>query len=448
MRIIKVGCAVLLLVFSVAYGVLISIPSEKNSQVIDEALAATDKRHKGLGTQLKNPQQNGFLNARMFPFWGGSEGKKGPVHDVVAAWANAYSMQGVKLPVDHVALLKSKDPHYMKARRQFEGLLPDLITAFSLPRFQPVNENFAEPTKFFNKNALILLTMAMNGYAESLVAEGRPDQAALVYEMVFREGSLIGSDTQVLPTLEGVGLQALACQSMTVHLSPSAKMGPNQWIGLSTAIAATAPTSRTIERMLENDLAFGIGFLKRPRSSYDGDARPLRGAYLLPGMRGRDMRIYRNLMSDILTQKQDPTALLQVTAPPTTFDAQLRGLSGPGPEVLIPDYGKQFARINIHAAKMSGLAACTALCAYRAKFGKFPKQMAELDALKLEAPGGILWSQVKGMLYLSDGKLVELSVAMDPKVYERAGLDLQKAKADSLKSDYFSVRDAGFLFRF
>lgn len=447
MRIVRLGCAVLVLAFAVLYGVLISIPSETSSQTVDAALAATEKRHKGLGVQLKNPQMNGFLNARMFPYWGGSEALKGPVHDALAAWANAYSMQGVKVLVDHAALQKARDPQYLAARKNFERLLPDLISAFSKPLFQPVNENFAAPTNSYNKEALTTLTMAMNGYAESLVAEGRPDQAALVYEMAFREGSMIGMDTRVLPTAEGVGLQALAFQSLVSHLSPNVKMGPNQWIGLSTAIAATAPTTRTLERVLENDLAYGIGFLGRPRSSYDGDARPLRGAYLLPGMRARDLRIYRNIMGRIIQEQARP-GLLTVTVPPATTAAILRGESGPGPELLIPDYGRQFARINVHAAKMTGLAACTGLCAYRAKYGKFPAKLGDLDALKLEAPGGMSWAKVKGVLYLSDGKLVELSVAMDPKVYARAGMDLEKARQDSLKSAYFRVREDGFLLRF
>lgn len=448
MRILKAGCALLLFAFCVVYGVVISIPSDANPKIVDDALAAAEARHNKDLVQLKNPQMNGYLNARLKPFWGGSENTKGPTHDLLAAWANAYSMQGVGEAIDHAALLKAKDPAYLAARGGFEQLLPDLISAFTKPIFQPVNQNFAAPTEAFNKDALLLLTTAMTGFAESLIAEGRPDQAALVYEMCLREGRMIGQDTQVLPTLEGVALQALAIQSMVSHLSPTMKMGPNQWIGLSMAIASTSPTSQTVRWMLENDLAFGLAYLERPRSSYDGDARPMRGAYLLPGMRARDTRVYRNIMAKILKEQAEKGSIT-VTVPPATTTGVLTGKSGFGPEVLVPDYGKQFARVNIHAAKMTGLAACAGLCAYRAKYGQYPEKLAELDLLKLEAPGAVPWSQVKGVEYMVDGgrKLAVVGVAVDPKMYERAGIDLEKAKQGSQKSGFYHVRDAGFMFR-
>ena len=100
MRIFKAGCALLLFAFCVVYGVVVSIPSEANPKVVDDALAATVARHNGQAIKLKNPQMNGYLNARLRPFWGGAENTKGPTYDLLAAWANAYSMQAGSF-VDH-----------------------------------------------------------------------------------------------------------------------------------------------------------------------------------------------------------------------------------------------------------------------------------------------------------------------------------------------------------
>ena len=334
MRLLKAGCASLVLTLGLGYAVFISIPVGRHMKTVDSAVAARSSRHTLLKPKIKDPQVNGFLTPKLEQFWGRGQDNGGPVKDAVTNWTTAYSAQGKGGQIDHAALQKAKDPTYLRARQAFEGLLADLVTAFGKPVFQPVNDDLNAPTSALNDVALKQLAMGLNGYAESLVAEGKPEQAALVYELVFRSGYLVSNDVRIVETMIGVGLQGLALQSLTGHLRLDAPLSPNQWVGLSTALAALTPTPVTLTRSLENDVAFGIAFLNRPRASYDGDAKPLRGAYLLPGFRARDVRIYSNQMGPLLEQAK--RGIIEQQPLPIGLGAILKGESGPGPSLLVP----------------------------------------------------------------------------------------------------------------
>jgi hypothetical protein len=430
----------------VSYGTFVSIPVERNKTSVQAAISASVKRHAELKPKLKDPKVNGFLTAKLEPFWGRAD-NPGPVFDAVAGWAGSYSSQGAGQYIDHAGLIKAKDAGYLKARDAFAALIGDVALAFSKPVFQPVNEDFTAPTAAANDQALTLLALGLNGYAESMVAEGRLERAALIYELVFRQGHLLGDDVGIVQTMMGISLQALAFQSMVAHLHPNLDLDANQWAGLSAALSATTPTQRTLANALENDLAFGTAFLNRPRSSYDGDARPLRGAFLLPGFRARDLRVYQNFMGSLLDEVK--TGMIQGQLPPNSRTSVLVGDSGPGLALLVPDYQQQSARVNLHGAKMTGMAVVAAISAYRAQNGKLPTTLADLDSLRLRAPGGVPWSSVKGIMYKTAGPKVRVGVPVDPRLFTAAGLDLAKAqKIEAVNSNYFSLKDGGYLFEF
>ncbi len=440
----RTGCSILIAIFLISYGVLISLPPRHYDVAVNAALAASTRRQTERKSQLKNPDSNGFLAPSLLSFWGKGE-NQGPVKETVSRWANAFSDQGLGRRVDHAGLHKARDQAYRESRAAFEALIPDLAAAFSKPAFQPVNEDFTAPTEAPNEQALTLLALALNGYAESLIAEGQSARAALVYEMVFREGHLLGDDVGSVQSMIGVSIQALAFQSLVAHLRPDAPLTTAQWAGLSRGVAAATPTPVALVRAIENDLAFGTAFLQRPRASYDGDAKPLRGFYLIPGARARDLRIYHNLMGAFLEEAGGGVILK--STPPATPEAILAGQSGPGTALLVPRYDFQAARFSLHGAKMCGLAATTAICAYRAKHGKLPASLAELDALGLQAPGGAPWSIARGLIYQVQGNSAVLAVQVHPNQFTLAEVDLAVAqKLEEANSTYFRIHERGFTF--
>jgi hypothetical protein len=113
----------------------------------------------------------------------------------------------------------------------------------------------------------------------------------------------------------------------------------------------------------------------------------------------------------------------------------------------VPDYDKQSARLSLHSAKMCGLAAATGACAYRAKFGKLPSKLADLDALRLQAPGGAAWSTVKGLIYTTNGDRGQVAVSVGSGLFARAGVDLARTQElEKMNSAYFRVHEDGYIF--
>lgn len=444
MRLLKAGCAAVLIGFCICYGVVISLPVERHKSTVSAALAATGKRNSELKARLRDPEQNGFLAPQFEAFWSKAD-NSGQVLETLTAWNQAYSSQNVGVRVDHRALLQAKDPDYLLARRRLEALLPGLVAAFAKPLFQPATTDPNAIAVTFNDQALTTLTLALTGYAESLLAEGSPEHAALVYELIFRMGSAMGKDAGIVPTMMGVSHQALAFQSLVGHLSPSSKLSPGQWAGLATAVAATAPTPLTMVATLEQDLVFGTAFLGGPRGGYDGDFKHLRGLYLLPGMRSRDLRAYHNLMGSLLEEAR--TGTISQAPPAPTKEALLAGKTGPGTSELMPNYQTQGARIAVHSAKMCALAATAGVCAYRAKYGKLPANLAELDQLNLRAPGGEPWSSARGILYEVKGAAALVGVQVPPEQLVRAGIDVEtRQQQEAMNSSFFGMNERGYFF--
>jgi hypothetical protein len=211
------------------------------------------------------------------------------------------------------------------------------------------------------------------------------------------------------------------------------------------SVAAATPTPVTLAAAIEQDLLFGTDFLSRPRASYDGDFKHLRGVYLIPGMRARDLRAYHNFMAPLLQEAR--TGVIRQSAPPATRQAMLTGQNGPGTSLLVPEYDQQSARLALHGAKMCALAATAGVCAYRAKYGKLPATLAELDKLQLQAPGGPFWSSARGVYYNVKGDQALVGVQVHPDQIARAGIDVaSRRQLERSNSPFFGLNERGFFF--
>lgn len=442
---LRTGCLGSALIAFLGYGVLVSTPVERHTKVVEGALTDVGQRLQQRKIELKDPQMNGYLSPGLESLWGGGEEEARGLVEILNAWVLPYSYQSSGVTVDHAGLLASKDVAYMKARKDFEALLPELVEALSKPLLQPVNEELFQPSRVFNEEALRTLTLALNAYAESLLMEGQPGKSALVYELAFRQGALVADDVATIPTSLGMSLQGLAFQSMVGYFQPAVELSVAQWAGLSRALVSMTPTATTLQESMQNDLAFGVNFLQQPRSSYDGDAKPLRGIYLLPGMRAHDQRVYRNVMGRALLEAAEGRVVESL--PPSGAAAMVKGDNGAGTALLVPDYRRQSARLLLHAGKMKGLAAMAAVCAYRAAHGALPQALTDLDQLNLHGPGELSWSKVEGVTYeAQEGKAI-LRVAIDPAFYQAAGVDVESAEQmEAANSVYFRLHKDGFSF--
>lgn len=445
MKWLRIVIILAILAILVVYGVVVSAPTERYKPLIDEQLTLLAERHKDALSRLRDPQKNGFLNPQLAPFWTTSK-NEGPTKDTLTGWVKNFSVQGSGKAVDHTGLLKN--PGYLDLRKAVVALLPAMVEAFTKPYFHPVNDDPARPANIFNEKALTTIALALNGYAESLVAEGQPGKAALAYQLVFVLGQRVGIDSGTVQSLYGLSLQGLAFQSLVANLRPDARLTPEQWAELSRTLASAAPSPDWLLLALQHDLAMGDAFLSQPRSAYDGDVKFLRGVYLLPGMRARDLRIYHNLMGEVISELRQ-TGRIAPRKRPEGWRAYAAGDVGSGTNNLFPpdSYSKQSARLGLHSAKMAGLAATAAVCAYREKFGKLPASLADLDRLDLKTPAGLPYSQARGVVYEPKGDRALIGVAVKPETFVAAEFNAAKAaEIERRNSLYFSIQDSGFLF--
>lgn len=421
----------------IGYGWLLSTPKAQATASLDEGLVAAKARADALKLKGTDPHQNGFLEPLLLPYWKADGDVKDKnfifVSSAVERWTKDFSAQSIGHEVDHAALLKVKSVDYLAARKGFEELLPHVVAALDKPMFSSGKEGI-------HVFRVLQLTRGLDGYAESLVAEGELERASLVYQLVFLLGDHVGRGGGVLQMFGGISCQALGFQSLVGHLSDADHLGLDSWAGLSRTLSYTTPMADAFTEAIQVDAQRGLEFLSEARSSYDGEARFLRGVFLLPGLRARDIRIYRNVMTEILGLAGAQKTLPVWVAP--GFTHYLEGRTGAAFSSLIPEggYRVEAARLRFHNAKMTGLCAYTALCAYRAKHGHWPERLEDLASLHLKAPGGQPWQETPNLLYRTNKAERELAVLLPERLYEDAGVNLlEAANNEAGNSTYFRL---------
>lgn len=449
MRLLRIGCGILFLLaltcLGFGYSKLVGRPQELHQETIAKALADSVERHKDWPTKLKDPKINGFLQPDLRLYWSAMASTEDAAYkkadSAVSGWADRFTKQGSGREIDHQALLRVKSVEYLAARSAFVELLPALLAAFEKPMFQPPNDDFTRPELGIQFDNLRRIAIGLDGYAESLVAEGDLERATLAYQLVFRMGKLISEDAGMVQTFAGVSIQGLGFQSFVSQISDSDRLSFSAWRNMSLALAQSAITSEQLERALENDTARGVSFLALPRSSFDGDARYLRSVYLLPGVQARDERIYKNLMGASLEAVRESGYALR--APEPSLENVAEGsTSWVVNSLLLPvdGYRTESARLLLHSAKFGGLAAYTGICAYHALIGKWPDRLSDLDKIQISAPGGVLWSKLNGINYYTDGKRPEIEVLLPAAAFEEAQVSLASSSiAEGMDSKYFRL---------
>lgn len=426
MRSLRLGLLILVLAGCGLLAWFVSTPVERQRARVEAALQSARTRHESARSTLKDPEQNGLLEPELRSFWDRSLAQETALAQAGSRWAQAYSFAFYGQRVAHQAMLSAQDAAYLEARQAFGNQVPALVKGLSRPHFAPPNEDYANPLYALDEQSLSHCVAGLSALGESLLAEGAIDSAALVYEVAFRLAFRVTEAGGSLVMAQGMAMQAIPFQSLVWDLSPAIPLSPDHWRGLSRALLESTPTRAVLQRAIEDDLAFGVTFLQAPRGSYDGDARHLRGAYLIPGLRGRDLRTYRNLMGQVLEQAAAGTVTVALPSPERS--AMLGGSSGPGTLLLAPDYASLSARWSIHQAKLHGLALSAGLCAFRRQNGHYPESLDQLDSLQLLGPENQPWSRQPGISYQRQGDQAHLQFALGEALFRQAKLDPETAQ--------------------
>ena len=365
--------------FCVVYGVWVQFPSLQNEALIKECQSLGDERFASLQAVANDPAQNGFLSETFRPYWDFRDKgyvEDNEVRDVMSAWYESYATPGKGEVVDHKALQDSKDTLYLKARSDFEKLIPELTQEIRKPCFVVPMEKIDINERTPDMLALRGIAQALAGYADSQVAEGELAEAIETLSTILALGNSTSGQGFIVADLIAASILTLAYDASLTDFPPSSELDAEQWKNLSQTFLTSLPPEDQLYQLLQSEVWLF-------RKDFNGDT--LGGVTRLPGFLAREQRIFENKMCEILTavKLDDPDALIIETP---GLGSLLTGKSGLIASMLFPSYSRAGAKLTLTRKKLLSRGICAALLSYRKSKGTWPSELANLSEIGLDLP--------------------------------------------------------------
>lgn len=394
----KILIGVLLLVVA-AVAIWLQFPKVKDPAFYEAAQSETKAKTDNLKTGAQKSEQNGYLDPYMAEWWGrkGLEYKdQSEARTVCYGWQN-YSSTSEDRAVDHTALLKAKDKQYLDARAAYEKMLNEhLLNNLSKPFFIAPEENYSIETVFPNIMALRSIVHCNNAYVESLLAEGKIDEAVGLSNLTLEFAAKFSGQLGLLQEmLSGSMARDVVRNDLQVYGS-AIKTSPENWLKLAQTALATLPQDHTLESALKTELVI----VAQVADGYEGASLSaategqLGGFHALlgiPGMAQREKRIYINVMTELIKKKDSKEAQSYVESlNDFGLGSILVGSNSIVSAIAVPNVPKAYDQFNTTRRLQLGFALYAGIRAHQAKSGgKPPKDLSELGSLGLKLPPDI-----------------------------------------------------------
>jgi hypothetical protein len=347
----------------------LSQPALEGEEQITESVASANNRFAQAQREAENPELNGYISQEFQPLWtpGGGKGEVSPVSQALTSWG-AFSNGTKGNTIDHAGLLK--DESYLAARGGFETHLPGLLTTLDKRLFVVPKASLSR-SETPDANGLRALAQGIHAYVESKVAEKKPAEAVPALAALFSlGGKMQGRDTMV-NDLIGISMQRTAFETLALIPSDSA-LTAEDWLKLGTAVNQGIPPKDQMARAFEAEVSVSLEHIQKSET-----AAAESGTFLDRLFLQREKRIFMNQTAE-----------------------QLKALKGEGlasyptPEqeggtiaaIRTSDFVRAGHLMEFHRRAMVLTATALDLRAYRAKFGKLPKNLEQLADMGLKAP--------------------------------------------------------------
>ena len=421
--------ALLLLAIATIY-VWLQFPSSKHPQLIQKALAQSMARFAQSQARAGDPAVNGFqsplIREALRP---GSSG--GKAVQIVDRWNQRYSESSVGKSIDHDLLLREKNPTYLNARSDLESILPTMEESFRKPTFVLPNGTVSANSPSLNYIRIRAMAQSASGYLDSVSAEGQPSRGLGIVSSILILGRHLHSQDALISDMIGIAIQAIAFEAVVTNIEPSSPLSADDWGALATSLQEARPDPKQLRYALENELHFGLNSIQsvvsqsQQQGAFPGWAR-------VPGVLGREIRIYKNRIGDHLDAFDRGVPQNQVPLPGMGVRVVLSGGNSFLAEMLIPNMGRCDHQMTINRKKIEGLLVASKLIAYQKSNGKLPKDLAMLG---IDGIGGFQYDATTGHLF----------VPIDPAVL--TGLAFPRSADSKLKSNWVEFTAAGLQFR-
>lgn len=386
MRRLLIAFATLALLVVAAYGIWIQRPALKHPQLIDDAITSSLERHQAYQEHARDPQKNGFLSKTFSPFWGRKDQEQksnSQVGKVFSAWNQDYSTAGKGELVDHVALQESQDPAYLKAREDLAKLVPELLSELNKPYFvAPEDKPTTFATMVPNFIAMRAVSQALAGYARSLTAEGKPAEAAKVLEGGLSFGHNVGGHGMLISDMISVAMLAIIHDAALGCLNPESNLSADQWREFAQRALDSAPSERLLYQSLQAEIWVAHNSLET--GAIGDEVGELGSALALPGFMAREMRIYKNVMSECLLAVEAGRRF-EIDLD-LGVGGMLKGEAGVIAAILVPNFTRAGLQISQIRKKLLSLGAAAGVLAYKKTHGDYPETLERLQEVGVKLP--------------------------------------------------------------
>ena len=357
---------------------LVRTPALTDQQYVEASLRAAGAREAELFKEQTSKTENGYLDEKLLPLWAERNEVNTAENEAIKAelepWY-AYSSQRVGEKVDHKRLIESHDPDYFAARERYERILPQIVSALSKPVFGYPIEHHNSDQGMPNLIALRALAQGAAGYLESKAAEDRPEEALPVVAASLKLGRRLEGSGSLLDDMTGVSIQGTVWHSLVENLEPRS-LSAEGWRGVSEMLRSSAPAPDQYEIALQNEMLLANNTLDNLKNS----SKTLSSAQLAKtsGLWERERRIYFNQMTEA---HNSPLLFSPIEDP--TFSDYFHGRTGPLAQILIGDFSRASAQMDLMRIKCHGLRLASTLLGYQAEHGRLPdsvKDFPEIDS--------------------------------------------------------------------
>lgn len=372
-------------IFISIYAIWVQHPRVHQPEIIEQAMAATEKRFQAYQAHANNPAENGYIDPNFLPTWGRrSELVKGcKAEKVMKAWSQRYSSAHEGERVDHQALLASPDPEAVKAHDDFLELLPQLLAALNKPYFVASVTELNLESELPNFIGVRAAAQALSGYLEFRAAEERYEDFGPVLSALFNVCENLEGQAILIGDMIASAVRSIAYDAVRGSVNPETPMTAEQWAEISNVFLSRLPRKELYYECMQTDLYL---FSKSMDDLAQGKSSASSGSVPVPGFMARERRIYLNIIAKILEAARDdqPYPFVGGNGLELNFNNFFTGRVGILSSIAIPATSRAGDNLKENRRKMLGMGLATGLIAYKKKKGSYPEKLEQIAEVGIE----------------------------------------------------------------
>jgi hypothetical protein len=414
---LALGCIGLMVAPVLLYGSWVSYPPSRYESMSVQILGEAAARHTQEQQAAARPASNAYLDPDFLPLWG----RKGvEQHDP----SPAGSQLQVLNPLSDLAQGKNvnlegrfREPAIRKKFQQFALFYPKLHKVCNQPdMLVPLTEAQNMLTVSPEWISLRGIAMKLGAYAEYLKLDGKEDEALGVAVDSLRLARLVSHQQLTwLRAMVGLASQSIAQEILAMILDnsrPRASLEP-----LLRSLEETQTPVSAFADCLEAEYCQQINSIPKLKQQTAGQSSfsPLT---LLPGLEWSELRMFKNDYMETLQQVRQGQPINSSWASSLDATSWLLGRHSFLAAIAIPNYSRAGQNFQLVRTRQAFLHAFVGLLRARQLTGRFPTDLAQLQASGYKPLDGL---ELKRLVYtLKDGR-VRLELNLKPQELPYAG---------------------------